>query len=267
VTQPAVEFQDVSCIFPPRRANETEYVAVKDVNLTLPDGEFIAVVGPTGCGKSTLLNAVAGIRPATKGEVRLFGKPVTDIQTQCGYLFQTDTLLPWLTVEDNVRLGLTYRGRPRRETQPAVDDWIARVGLVGAEKRYPHQLSGGMRKRAALAQTLLLNPRILLMDEPFSALDIQTRHLMENELLDIWAANRKTVLFVTHDLEEAICMADRVAVLSVGPGSHLVRTFDVELERPRDVNEVVHTAEYQALHAQIWETLREQVLKNYATAH
>lgn len=260
---PTVEFVNASCAFPPRDAGGTEYVAVRDVSLVLDDGEFVAVVGPTGCGKSTLLNAVAGIRPPTSGEVRVLGEPVTDIKRECGYLFQTDTLLPWLTARENVRLGLIYRGQSKQEANATADEWLARVGLSGAEDRYPHQLSGGMKKRVALAQTLLLDPKILLMDEPFSALDVQTRHMMENQLLDIWAADRKTVLFVTHDLEEAISLADRVVVLSAGPGSAPVKTFKVDMERPRDVTEIIHTPEYIRLHAEIWATLKEEVLKNH----
>lgn len=265
-TIPAVEFRNVTCSFPARKGGQPAYTAVKDVSLALSEGEFVAVVGPTGCGKSTLLNAVAGIRPPTSGEVRVFGKVVTDIQRQCGYLFQTDTLLPWLTARQNVELGLVYRGVRRRDAAPIVADWLKRVGLTGAEERYPHQLSGGMRKRVALAQTLLLGPKIILMDEPFSALDVQTRHMMENQLLDIWAADRPTVLFVTHDLEEAIALADRVVVLSAGPESAPVRTFDIDIPRPRDVTEIVHTDQYIRLHAEIWRTLKEEVLKNYREA-
>ncbi|HTN14716.1 MAG TPA: ABC transporter ATP-binding protein [Sphingomonadaceae bacterium] len=267
MTAPAVEFIAASCAFPPRKPGDPEYVAVRDVSLTIAEGEFMAVVGPTGCGKSTLLNAVAGIRPPSSGEVRVRGQKVTDIQSACGYLFQSDTLLPWLTARENVRLGLTYRGVSRKEADPQVDDWLHRVGLDGAGDRYPYQLSGGMKKRVSLAQTLLLDPQIILMDEPFSALDVQTRHMMENQLLDIWAANRKTVLFVTHDLEEAISLADRVVVLSAGPGSHPVRTFDINIPRPRDVTEIVHTPDYIGLHAQIWATLKEQVLMNYQRAN
>lgn len=261
---PAVEFVNATCSFPARSPGEREYTAVKDVSLSLADGEFIAVVGPTGCGKSTLLNAVAGIRPPTSGEVRVLGKRVTDIQKDCGYLFQTDTLLPWLTARRNVQLGLAYRGVSAEEARPIVDDWLKKVGLATAGERFPHQLSGGMKKRVALAQTLLLDPKIILMDEPFSALDVQTRHMMENQLLDIWAANRKTVLFVTHDLEEAITLADRVVVLSAGPASTPVRTFDIGIPRPRDVTEIVHTHEYIELHAEIWGTLKQQVLRNFA---
>lgn len=260
-SSPSVEFRNVTVTF--RGADDGIYTACRNVNLSLSDGEFVAIVGPTGCGKSTLLNVVAGILECSSGEVRVFGQKVDGIQRGVGYMFQNEALLPWLTARGNVELGLTFRGEDAAQSEKLGADWLARVGLDGFGDRYVHQLSGGMRKRVALAQMLIMNPRILLMDEPFSALDVQTRQLMENELLDIWSADRRTVIFVTHDLEEAICLADRVVVLSAGPGTTPVADFKIDIPRPRDVTEIVHTAAYTDLHAKIWATLKTEVLKSY----
>ncbi len=178
-------------------------------------------------------------------------------------MFQSEALLPWLTARDNVMLGLKFKGESVAQSKAKAEDWLARVGLAGFGDRFPHQLSGGMRKRVALAQMMIMDPKILLMDEPFSALDVQTRQLMENELLDIWASDRRTVIFVTHDLEEAICLADRVVVLSAGPGTTPVSEFNIDIPRPRDVTEVVHSPRYAEIHAKIWATLKAEVLKSY----
>jgi NitT/TauT family transport system ATP-binding protein len=172
--------------------------------------------------------------------------------------------MPWRTALANVTAGLEFRGVPLREAQAQADDWLRRVGLGGFGDRYPHQLSGGMRKRTSLAQTLVLDPDIILMDEPFSALDIQTRQLMENEVLELWAARKKAVLFITHDLDEAIAMSDRVVVLSAGPASHPIGEFAIDLARPRDVAEVRTVPRFIELHKAIWDVLREEVLKGYA---
>lgn len=257
----AVAFRAASLDF--RNGDGTVYSAVNDVNLEFGDGEFVAVVGPTGCGKSTLLNLVSGILQQSSGDVNVFSKPVNGIQPGIGYMFQTEALLPWLSARENVALGLKFRGDDRQSIQEQADSWLRRVGLAGFGDRFPHQLSGGMRKRVALAQMMIMDPKIILMDEPFSALDVQTRQLMENELLEIWAADRRTVIFVTHDLEEAICLADRVIVLSAGPGTTPVAEFNIDIERPRDVTEIVHSPEYVALHAKIWNALKAEVLKSY----
>ncbi|TMG11975.1 MAG: ABC transporter ATP-binding protein, partial [Chloroflexi bacterium] len=209
------------------------YTALRDLNLTVQAGEFCAVVGPTGCGKSTTLALISGLEPASEGEVEVLGKPVRGIAEQIGYVFQTDAVFPWKTVLDNVAAGPRYHGRPTSEARSTAREWISRVGLSGFEDRYPYQLSGGMRKRVALAQSLINEPRILLMDEPFSALDVQTRSLMENELLSLWANTRASVVFVTHDLEEAIALADRVFVISAGPGT-VKANYPVPLTRPRN---------------------------------
>lgn len=239
------------------------YTAVRDVSLSVREGEFVSIVGPTGCGKSTILNVVAGLIEPSHGEVLVDGQPLVGRNRCAGYLFQTDALMPWRTAMENILVGLQYRGVPSDEAHRQASDWLVRVGLSGAGDRYPHQLSGGMRKRVALAQTLILNPKIILMDEPFSALDVQTRHLMENELLDLWSADRKSVLFITHDLEEAIALSDRVIVLSAGPGTHQIAEFPIDLPRPRDVAEVRLVPRYSELLQLIWSALKEEVLKAY----
>ena len=239
-------------------------MAIQGVDLAAAPGEFVAIVGPTGCGKSTLLNLVAGLRPPAEGEVRIFGKPLSGLNREAGYLFQADSLFPWKTALGNVALGPILRGVPRKEAEARARVWLAKVGLKGFEDRYPHQLSGGMKKRVALAQVLILSPKILLMDEPFGALDVQTRQLMENELLALWQEDRKTVLFVTHDLEEAIALADRVVVFSAGPASRIVGDFPVELPRPRDVAEVRLTEDFLKIHREIWGLLREEVMRAHA---
>ncbi len=241
-----------------------DYVAIQGVNLEARAGEFVAIVGPTGCGKSTLLNIVAGLRPPAEGEVRIFGEALTGLNRQAGYLFQADSLFPWKTALENVMLGLLLRRVHEREARERARIWLAKVGLAGFEDHYPHQLSGGMKKRVALAQVLILRPKILLMDEPFGALDVQTRQLMENELLALWQEDRKTVLFVTHDLEEAIALADRVVVFSAGPASRIVGDFQVELPRPRDVAEVRLTEDFLKIHREIWSLLREEVMRAHA---
>jgi len=240
-----------------------DYVAVKGVNLTADSGEFVAIVGPTGCGKSTLLNIVAGLRPPAEGEVRIFGRPLSGLNREAGYLFQAD-MLPWKTALANVMLGPILRGTPEDEARARARAWLAKVGLAGFEDHYPHQLSGGMKKRVALAQVLILSPKILLMDEPFGALDVQTRQLMENELLKLWQEDRKTVLFVTHDLEEAIALADRVVVFSAGPASRIVGDFKIDLPRPRDVAEIRLTEDFLKIHREIWALLREEVMRAHA---
>ena len=239
------------------------YTAIRDTTLRVAPGEFVSVVGPTGCGKSTLLNVAVGLLQPSAGTVRVFGQSLQGLNRNAGYLFQTEALMPWRTALDNVTAGLEFRGIEKDEAKKQGEAWLQRVGLAGFGARYPHQLSGGMRKRVALAQTLILDPQIILMDEPFSALDIQTRQLMENEVLALWAAKKKAVLFITHDLDEAIAMSDRVVVLSAGPGSHPIGEFAIDLARPRDVAEVRATPRFVQLHTAIWDVLREEVLKGY----
>jgi NitT/TauT family transport system ATP-binding protein len=259
---PALAFAGVSCTFVSRDNPGQRYTAVADLDLALQPGEFVSVVGPTGCGKSTLLNMAAGLLLPSTGEVRVFGQPLAGINGRAGYMFQAESLMPWRTALGNVMAGLEFRGVPDARAQ--AEAWLRRVGLGAFGDRYPHQLSGGMRKRTSLAQTLALDPDIILMDEPFSALDVQTRQLMENEVLALWAAKKKAVLFITHDLDEAIAMSDRVLVLSAGPASHPIGEFTIDLERPRDVAEVRTTPRFIELHNAIWAVLRDEVLKGYA---
>ena len=260
----ALELLDITCTFLAKDDPNQRYTAVADTTLRIREGEFVSVVGPTGCGKSTLLNVGAGLLGPSSGTVKVFGQPLAGINARAGYMFQTEALMPWRSTLGNVMVGLQYRGVPDADARAQGEAWLARVGLSGFGDRYPHQLSGGMRKRAALAQTLALDPDIILMDEPFSALDVQTRQLMENEVLDLWAAKKKAVLFITHDLDEAIAMSDRVVVLSAGPATHPIGEFVIDLPRPRDVAEVRTDARFVELHTQIWNVLRDEVLKGYA---
>ena len=275
---PALELNAVACTFTSRDDPAQRYTAVSDVTLRVDAGEFVSVVGPTGCGKSTVLNVAAGLLQPSTGSVRVFGQPLTGINRRAGYMFQTESLMPWRTARANVMAGLQFRGTPLDAAQAQADAWLQRVGLGGFGDRYPHQLSGGMRKRTSLAQTLALDPDIILMDEPFSALDVQTRQLMENEVLALWAGDerraagaaaspgakgRKAVLFITHDLDEAIAMSDRVVVMSAGPASRPMGEFTIDLARPRDVAEVRAAPRFVELHRAIWDVLRDEVLRGY----
>ena len=260
---PALALENVSVTFVAEADGAPRYTAVRDATLVVRPGEFLSVVGPTGCGKSTLLNVAAGLLAPSSGSVRVFGEPLRGLNAKAGYLFQSEALLPWRTAISNVTAGLEFRGLPRADAVAKAEGWLARVGLRGHGHRYPHQLSGGMRKRVALAQTLILDPQIILMDEPFSALDIQTRQLMENELLELWSADRKSVVFITHDLEEAISLSDRVLVLSAGPASHPIGEFEIDLPRPRDVAEIRLTPRFIELHTRIWQAMKVEVLKGY----
>ena len=259
----ALELNNITCEFLSNSGDGALYTAVKDATLQIRAGEFVSVVGPTGCGKSTLLNVAAGLLRPSKGEVRVFGRSLIGLNSRAGYMFQSEALLPWRTALENVLLGLEYKDVPKSEALSQALEWLSKVGLSKFANSYVHQLSGGMRKRVALAQTLVLNPDIILMDEPFSALDIQTRQLMENEVLDIWSTQRKAVLFITHDLDEAIALSDRVIVLSAGPATHPIGEFEIDLARPRNVAEIRHDLDYTRVHAQIWEVLKSEVLRGY----
>ncbi|MFM8756105.1 ABC transporter ATP-binding protein [Limnohabitans sp.] len=263
MSTPAIELQDIACTFISKEAPGQRYTAVDQVSLTVGAGEFVSVVGPTGCGKSTLLNVAAGLLEPSRGSVHIFGQPLQGINRRAGYMFQAESLMPWRTGLANVMAGLEFRQVPEDQARAQAEDWLRRVGLGGFGDRYPHQMSGGMRKRTSLAQTLVLDPDIILMDEPFSALDIQTRQLMENEVLQLWAQKKKAVLFITHDLDEAIAMSDRVVVLSAGPAARPIGDFVIDMPRPRDVAEVKMMPRFLELHAAIWAVLREEVLKGY----
>ena len=241
----------------------TVVIALQDFTMSVGAGEFVAIVGPTGSGKSTTLNLITGISKPTRGEVRVFGKPVSGIDRRVGFVFQTDALFPWYSVVRNIAAGPLYRGIPEKQAMDEARDWVRRVGLVGFENHYPHQLSGGMRKRTTLAQTFINNPEILLMDEPFSALDVQTRVLMQNELLRLWSSSKASVVFVTHDLEEAIALADKVYVLTAAPAT-VKCVYDVHLPRPRNTAEIRYEPEFVELSRRMWADLREEVERSYA---
>ena len=255
-TAPAIEFDDVSLRFISADGNAT--VALRNFSMKVARGEFVAIVGPTGCGKSTTLNMITGLLQPTVGKVRVMNQPVTGIDPRIGFVFQADAVFPWRNVIDNVAAGPVFRGTPRQQAHELATQWINRVGLAGFAQHYPHQLSGGMRKRVALAQTFINNPEILLMDEPFSALDMQTRTLMQDELLKLWSDRGGSVVFVTHDIEEAIALADRVFVLSARPAT-LKRVYPIDLPRPRVMAEVRYHPNFIELSKRIWADLREEV--------
>jgi NitT/TauT family transport system ATP-binding protein len=248
------------------------YRALDEISLAVPAGAFVAIVGPSGCGKSTLLNIAAGLLAPTSGVVRVAGDSLDGLNRHATYMFQQEALLPWKTVRDNVALGLTLGGASRSDARSRADAWLTRVELASFASHYPAHLSGGMRKRVAMAQNWILDRGIVLMDEPFSALDIHTRQRMETELLAIWEGSasdrtaRKTVVFVTHDLEEAIALADEVVILSAGPAARVVAQHHVGLERPRDLMELRTTPAFVDLYRGIWAVLREEVIKSQRAA-
>jgi NitT/TauT family transport system ATP-binding protein len=259
---PAVALDAVSIAF--RVAGAAPYVAVENATLAVADGEFVSIVGPTGCGKTTLLNAAAGLITPSAGKVRILGERLTGLNRAAGYLFQAEALFPWKTAQENVAIGLEIAAVSKREARERAQSWLARVGLQAFGSRYPHMLSGGQKKRVGLAQVLIRDPKILLMDEPFGPLDAQTRQIMGNLLLDLWSADRKAVLFVTHDLEEAIALSDRVVIMSAGPAARILGEWRVPLGRPRDIAEVKLEPTFHGLHRDIWHVLRAEVLKGYA---
>ncbi|PYC81160.1 mannosyltransferase [Streptomyces tateyamensis] len=240
------------------------FTATRDVTFAVEPGQFCAVVGPTGCGKSTTLSLVSGLDRPSEGSVRVGGHEVDGITEGTSFMFQADALLPWKTVLGNVAMGPVFRGVGKKQAQAAARDWVRRVGLAGFEDHHPHQLSGGMRKRVAMAAALINEPSILLMDEPFGALDVQTKAIMQNELLTLWEQLRPAVIFITHDLEEAVALADRVVVMTSGPGS-VKAVYDIDLPRPRgSVQTIRFEPRFLELHHQIWESLSEEVQRAYA---
>jgi NitT/TauT family transport system ATP-binding protein len=258
---PAVGLAGVAVAF--RLDERTTFTAVEGASLAIADGEFVAIVGPTGCGKSTLLNVAAGLLAPSAGSVTVYGAPLVGRNAQAGYLFQADALFPWKTALDNIAIGLDVAGVAVAAANERAREWLARVGLSGFATRYPHMLSGGQRKRVGLAQVLIRDPKILLMDEPFGPLDAQTRQIMGNLLLDLWSADRKAVLFVTHDLEEAIALSDRVVIMSAGPAARIIGDWKVPLPRPRDISEITLDRAFHDLHREIWHALKAEVLKGY----
>jgi sulfonate transport system ATP-binding protein len=240
------------------------FTAIHDVSLTVEPGQFCAIVGPTGCGKSTTLGQVSGLDRPSAGTVRVGGREVHGITQGIGFMFQADALFPWKNVLGNVMIGPTLNGTGKKDAIALSRDWLRRVGLAGFEDRYPHQLSGGMRKRVAMAAALINSPRILLMDEPFGALDVQTKAIMQTELLGLWEQLRPSVLFITHDLDEAVALADRVLVMTSSPGS-IKESFEIDLPRPRgEVQDIRHERRFLELQGQIWASLKDEVERAYA---
>ena len=234
------------------------HTAIRDVDLSVGGGEFVAVVGPTGCGKSTILSLISGLSTPSAGAVSVNGAAVAGIPDGLGYMFQTDAVLPWRTVVDNVAAGPRWRGMSKADAHDLARSWLDKVQLSGFELYHPHQLSGGMRKRVALAQTLIGEPSILLMDEPFGALDVQTRQMMQDLLLELWSEIGAAVVFVTHDLTEAIALADTVVVMTAGPAT-VKDVIAVNLARPRAVEEIRLTDEFLDVYRKVWESLRDEV--------
>ncbi len=257
----AIVLERVTQRFPMPREGR-EFTAVQDVSFDVRGGEFVSIVGPSGCGKSTLLGLVAGLLPVGEGRITIDGRPVDGVNLRLGYVFQRDALLPWKTVAQNVGLPLLFRGFDAALARARVAEWIARIGLNGFEQYHPYQLSGGMRKRVALAMTMVYEPEIILMDEPFGALDVQTRNLMENDLLEIWAQLRRTVVFVTHDFEEAIALSDRVVVMTASPG-RVKAVYRIDLPRPRSVTEIRFHPDFGRLYETIWKDLKDEVRLGY----
>ncbi|WP_083971089.1 ABC transporter ATP-binding protein [Demequina lutea] len=239
------------------------FTAIQDVTLTVEPGQFCAIVGPTGCGKSTTLAQISGLERPSAGSVRVRDQIVDGVTSGVSYMFQADALFPWKTVLDNVSIGPVLLGTPKREATTLAMDWLRRVGLTGFEDRFPHQLSGGMRKRVAMAAALINNPRILLMDEPFGALDVQTKAIMQNELLHLWEELRPSVLFITHDLDEAVALSDRVVIMTSSPGT-IKDVFDIDLPRPRgNVQQIRHEKRFLEIQSRIWESLKDEVTRAY----
>jgi NitT/TauT family transport system ATP-binding protein len=257
----SIVLERVTQRFPVPR-EEREFTAVQDVSVDVRGGEFVSIVGPSGCGKSTLLSLIAGLVPISAGRITIDGEPVAGVNPRLGFVFQRDAIFPWKTVAQNVGLPLLFRGVDSASARPRVAEWIARIGLTGFEQYHPYQLSGGMRKRVALAMTMVYEPEIVLMDEPFGALDVQTRNLMENDLLEIWAQRRRTVLFVTHDLEEAIALSDRIVVMTASPG-RVKAVYPIDLPRPRSVTEIRFHPDFGRLYETIWKDLKDEVRVGY----
>lgn len=256
-----IELNQVNVTYP--QPDGGQFLAVSRFELKVEKGEFVTIVGPSGCGKSTILLVVDGLIQPSGGQVLIDGKPVTGPGEDRALVFQEFALLPWRTVESNIMLGIELQRRfPRSEIRELVSRYVNMVGLQGFERHYPHQLSGGMRQRVGIARALAVNPQILLMDEPFASVDAQTREIMSSELLRIWEQEKKTVLFVTHSIDEAVYLADRVVVLSGCPGS-LKEIIPVPLARPRGLA-IKDEPEFVRLRRHIWDLLEQEVQRQVA---
>ena len=251
-----LELNDVTVSF--QSPDGSRMTALRDMSLSVEQGELVALVGPSGCGKSTALNVLAGqVRPVS-GQVRMAGEPVKGVSPSVGYISQADTLLPWRTVLDNVALAMELRGVEKRERREAARGLMARMGLSGFEDNYPRELSGGMKKRAAIARVLAVDPAILMMDEPFGPLDALTKEKLQDEILALWESTGCTILYVTHDLTEAITLADRVVLMSARPG-RVVREYPIDLPRPRRVMDVKFSPRFVELERAIWQDLQGEL--------
>ena len=232
--------------------------ALDRVDLDVNEGEFVTIVGPSGCGKSTLLNLIVGLTRSSSGRINFHGSPIDGICTKIGYVTQKDNLLPWRTLIENVEIALEIRGVQAGARRTQARDFIQRVGLNGFEEHYPHELSGGMRQRANIIRTLIYDPELILMDEPFGPLDAQTRIVLQDELLKLWFASRKTIIFITHDLTEAITLADRVVLMSSRPG-RIKHVENIAIARPRDVFQIHEHPEFRSAYERLWHELRPEV--------
>lgn len=255
----SVEVEDLSVVFK-RRDQYSPLLVLESTSCKINPGEFVCLLGPSGCGKSTVLNLIAGFLKPTKGKVLVDGKPVDGPGADRGFVFQQYSLLPWKTTFANVEFGLKIRGISRAERTDLVNDYLNRVGLYNHRHSYPHQLSGGMQQRASIVRAMVNSPSVLLMDEPFAALDAQTRHMMQELLLNIWSDLKSTVIFVTHDIEEAIFLSDRILVMGVHPG-RIKETVEVDLDRPRHIDTIL-SPKFVNLNRQVFELIREETLKS-----
>jgi NitT/TauT family transport system ATP-binding protein len=256
LSRPAIQFTSVEQRFSPR--DRPEVVALQDISFDIGESEFCSIVGPSGCGKSTLLNMAAGLLHPTSGEVHATGRLIESVNTEVGYVTQDSNLLPWLTVEQNIELPLSIRGHSKDARGQLVRDWIKLVGLDGFETSYPHQLSGGMQKRCSIARTMVYDPDVVLLDEPFGAVDAITRIVLQDVLLGLWSSKRKSVLFVTHDLNEAITLSDKVVVMTKRPGT-VKAIVPIDLDRPRNVYEISEDPHFAALHRELWSLFKSEI--------
>lgn len=258
VTDAKISIQNVNRNYSIKRngsGEAREFAALKNVNLTVNQGEFLAIVGPSGCGKSTLLDLIAGLTLPTSGELYIDGRLITKPALDRGIVMQGYALFPWRTVRHNVEFGLEVKKVPKKERKDISSSFLQLVGLSGFEDRYPYELSGGMKQRVAIARALAYDPEVLLMDEPFAAVDAQTREVLQDELLRIWEETRKTIIFITHSIDEAVALADRVAVMSANPGT-IKEIVNIGLPRPRRVGDVQSTADFSLIRYRIWELLQ-----------